>query len=142
MSSRYELNAPSVVAETVDGEVMIMNLREGVYYSVVGAGAAIWPALSGGCDVGDIAAAVVAAGAVPLSRARADLEAFVARLVDEAILRAAPSSATAPVPTLGPLRYEGLAIERFDDMRAMLVLDPVHEVGEFGWPQAGGDRPA
>jgi hypothetical protein len=24
-------------------------------------------------------------------------------------------------------------------MRALLVVDPVHEVGEFGWPSRAGD---
>jgi len=143
MSDRcYELNAPTVIGEIIDGEVMVMNLQQGIYYSVAGAGAAIWPALSGGCPSNTLAAALSSATGVPLQTIDADLDAFVQRLLDETILRPADASGTAAAPTLdGIANYDGLAFERYDDMRAMLILDPVHEVGEFGWPQRGEPPP-
>jgi hypothetical protein len=143
---RYELNAPSVIGEAVDGEVMVMNLRDGIYYSVAGDGATVWPALIGGVPIDDIAAAAASGAQVPIERVRADLEAFVARLCDEGVLRPAESGAAspgAPPRFAGAGDYRGFAFERFDDMRAMLILDPVHEVGEFGWPQQqGGAKPS
>jgi hypothetical protein len=141
---RYELNAPSVIGETVDGEVMVMNLRDGIYYSVAGAAAVIWPALTAGADLDAIAAAAESATRVPRDRISADLDAFVARLCGEGVLRPAASDAPAAAEALrfaGIGDYQGFAFERFDDMRAMLILDPVHEVGEFGWPQQGGAKP-
>ena len=30
-------------------------------------------------------------------------------------------------------------LERFDDLRDLLLLDPIHDVGENGWPLRGGD---
>jgi hypothetical protein len=30
--------------------------------------------------------------------------------------------------------YKPPAIERFDDLEELLVLDPIHEVDEAGWP--------
>jgi hypothetical protein len=47
-AARYALNQPRVVGEVIDGEVMVINLDTGVYYSVTGAGAAVWPMLVGG----------------------------------------------------------------------------------------------
>jgi hypothetical protein len=142
---RFELNAPSVIGEAVDGEVMVMNLRDGIYYSVAGAAATIWPALTGGVALDAIAAAVQSATGEPLERIAADLDAFVGRLCDEAVLRPAGNGAAPPADPpqfAGIVDYRGFAFERFDDMRAMLILDPVHEVGEFGWPQQGGAKPA
>lgn len=143
----YELNDPSIVAETVDGEVMVMDLRNGVYYSIVGTGAAVWPALANGAPLHSIATSLARATDVTGERVARELDAFVARLVDEAILRPCPvreapsgdgvDDQTPAFPE--GLAYSGLTFERFDDMRAMLLLDPVHEVGEFGWPQPGDE---
>jgi hypothetical protein len=141
---RFELNAPSVIGEAVDGEVMVMNLRDGIYYSVAGAAAAIWPALTGGADLDAILAATESATRMPRDRIAADLDTFVERLCAEGVLRPATSDAAAPAEALRLADigdYRSLAFERFDDMRAMLILDPVHEVGEFGWPQQGGTKP-
>jgi hypothetical protein len=141
---RFELNAPSVIGEAVDGEVMVMNLRDGIYYSVAGAAATIWPALTGGAALDAVAAAAQSATHVPLDRIAADLDAFVARLCEEGVLRPAGNGAASPADALrfaDIADYQGFVFERFDDMRAMLILDPVHEVGEFGWPQQGGAKP-
>ena len=55
---------------------------------------------------------------------------------EQAIIRAAePGAEPAPVTQpLGVAPYTGFAVNRYDDMRALLVVDPVHEVGDFGWP--------
>ncbi len=138
MAHCFEINAPTVIGEIVDGEVMVMNLRDGIYYSIAGAGAAIWEALAGGAALDAIAGAVCAASGTPRATVVVDLEAFTKRLVGESILRprdATPSPAPLQLVDFG--NYRGFDFERFDDMRAMLILDPVHEVGDFGWPQQG-----
>ena len=135
---RFEINGPTVIGEIVDGEVMVMNLRDGIYYSVAGDGAAIWQALTHGCALDAIAGAVSSIAGVPPLRVAGDLDTFVQTLEAEAILRPASGDEASPMPPIGAIGdYRGFAIERFDDMRALLVIDPVHEVGEFGWPQQG-----
>jgi hypothetical protein len=136
---RFELNAPAVIAETIDGEVMVMNLQAGIYYSVTAEGALIWSALVAGVPVDILQAGVVRGTGAPADAVAADLAAFVQRLLDESLLR--PLSTTTGRPDATPpfdqprKLYRGFGFERYDDMRAMLVIDPVHEVGEFGWPQ-------
>lgn len=138
MVTRYELNAPMVIGEIIDDEVMVMNLQQGIYYSIAGAGAAIWLPLSGGCAIDVLAAALSSAAGAPSKTIEADLDVFVQRLLDEAILRPAASTDGVAAPALAAIAdYQGLTFERYDDVRAMLILDPVHEVGEFGWPQRG-----
>jgi len=39
---RYRLNAPQVLAETIAGEAMIVNLATGHYFSLQGSGVDIW----------------------------------------------------------------------------------------------------
>jgi len=40
--ARYRPNAPQVIAETIAGEAMIVNLATGHYFSLQGSGADIW----------------------------------------------------------------------------------------------------
>jgi hypothetical protein len=37
-------------------------------------------------------------------------------------------------------QYQAPTIERFDDLEELLVLDPIHEVDEAGWPVTRADR--
>jgi hypothetical protein len=140
---RFELNGPAVIAEAIEGEVMVMNLQQGIYYSVTGAAAVAWPLLVGGATCDAVTAAIAGAYNVPATQVGNELGAFVQRLLDEAILRAAadeaPGSKDIALPAVA-MPYPGFGFERFDDMRAMLVIDPVHEVGDFGWPQAAGPK--
>ena len=142
-TSRYALNQPPVVGEVIDGEVMVINLDTGVYYSVTGAGAAVWPMLVGGATRLEISERVARHyGADPAAVER-DLGTFIARLADEAILCPRPDEVAAglsdTVEAWPAATYSGFGFERYDDMQALLVIDPVHEVGDFGWPSRSAD---
>ena len=140
---RYALNQPPVVGEVIDGEVMVINLDTGVYYSVTGAGADVWPLLVGGAtrrEISDRVARHYGADAASVER---DVDTFITRLADEAILRPLPDGAAAgsfdSIDQWPAAAYPGFGFERYDDMQALLVIDPVHEVGDFGWPSRSAD---
>ena len=142
-AARYALNQPPVVGEVIDGEVMVINLDTGVYYSVTGAGAAVWPMLIAGAtrlEISDRVARHYGASAASVER---DLGMFIARLADEAILRPRHDDVAAgsfdAVDEWPAATYPGFGFERYDDMQALLVIDPVHEVGDFGWPSRSAD---
>jgi hypothetical protein len=139
MARSFGLIDPPNISEVIDGEVMIINLESGSYFSVTGAGAAIWPQLIAGTDLDSLATILEAAFDVTAAAMGHDLGGFVDRLVEEGILRqrdpAGASSATAIGPPGQTRSYQGFGFERFDDMRGLLVIDPVHEVGGFGWPE-------
>ena len=142
-AARYALNQPPVVGEVIDGEVMVINLDTGVYYSVTGAGAAVWPMLVGGAtrvEISDRVARHYNASAASVER---DLGMFIARLADEAILRPRQDDVAAgsfdAAEEWPAMTYPGFGFERYDDMQALLVIDPVHEVGDFGWPSRSAD---
>ena len=42
MTTRFKVNTPPVIHETLDGEVIVVNLDTGTYYSIPGTGAEIW----------------------------------------------------------------------------------------------------
>src|SRR5271166_3731899 len=128
MARSYSLNDPPNISEMIDGEVMIINLESGSYFSVTGAGAAIWPQLIAGSDLDSLATILEAAFDVTAAVAGYELSGFVDRLVGEGILRqrdpAGAPSATAIGPHGQTRSYQGFGLERFDDMRGLLVVDP------------------
>jgi coenzyme PQQ synthesis protein D (PqqD) len=133
--SRYELNNPPIVAEMVEGELIAINLETGTYYSLAGPAARIWNALAAGHSADEIVGAVSPPGdAVAL---RESLENFLESLLAEQLIRPVERSAPAGAPLLplAPWLSETLRVERFTDMQDLLVLDPIHEVDEAGWPK-------
>jgi hypothetical protein len=56
MAERFRVSNPNVMSETIDGEVIIINLATGTYYSLKDVGAEIWSLVDGGATAEDISA--------------------------------------------------------------------------------------
>ena len=118
----YRIRTPQVVHETVDGEVVAIDFDTGSYYSLRGPAEAVWSALGDSLQP----LVVVAAGA---AGEPALVAAFLDQLVEEGLVeRDGP-------PADGTETGE-LAFEKFSDMEELILLDPVHDVSEAGWPNA------
>jgi hypothetical protein len=130
-------NVPKVTSELFDDEVVIVNFESGRYHSVRGAGVVIWNLLREGAT---------RAGAVAACRARytggdqvdTEVLAFLDRLVDEHLAVANPSCPAAlvasPASGLGQVPFEPPVLTTFSDMQDLLLLDPIHDVDDDGWP--------
>lgn len=136
VAQRFVLNTPSIIGEAIDDEVMIINLVSGIYYNVTGTGAAAWPLLAAGVPVREIVDKLGETCEVDRETIARDFLVFVNQLLAEAIIRAADQGDefSGIVQPLRAGSYTGFAVARYQDMQALLVVDPVHEVGDFGWP--------
>ena len=127
------MNRPEVVDESVDGEVLIVHLGTGAYYSSRGTGDAIWQLIASGATAAEAAAAV--ANGSGSDRALRSVGRFVAQLAAEGLIRPrnAPPVGAPPVEAAGPFTEPEL--EKFTDMQELLLLDPIHDVDDAtGWP--------
>jgi len=129
----YQINAPGVVSDTLDGEAIIINLETGMYYSLEGSAAVIWKALCEGASEGDIALAFQDS----FDQATEIISTFTQELVREQLL--VPISSDGPTnhswkPSHPSLPAGFPVINRFADMHDLLLLDPIHMVGAEGWP--------
>jgi hypothetical protein len=135
--TRHRTNAPRFVDETVDGEVLIMDMIKGTYFSCVGASTVAFNALKDGANPDDIAAAFADAFDRRVDEMREAVDGFAADLRGEEIMildsANGVASSTIAISTNG-VEYEPLQIERFDDLADLILLDPVHDVSEAGWP--------
>jgi hypothetical protein len=132
----------SVTHERLDDEVIAIDLDRGTYFGFDDVASDCWTVLAAGGSLDDAIAAVVARYQVPADEARRDLETFTSLLVDEGLLLPSdepPLTVQLPAPAGAPLTYRRPAVERFDDLEDLLLLDPIHEVDDAGWPVARKD---
>jgi hypothetical protein len=146
-AGRLTVNAPQVIHETIDGEVIAINLGTGTYYSLRGSAAEAWEliASAGGITRATLVEALASRYAADDGEISAALEPFVSQLEGEELVAnvdggdeaASPigDSATHAEPS-GP--FTPPALEKFTDMQDLVLLDPVHEADDLGWPRRAG----
>ncbi len=145
MRSRFRVNSPSVVAETLDGEATIVNLDKGTYYALNAPGSLVWDELSRGASPAEAATALVGHYEIDASEAEDAVRELVGRLTADELIVPLPEGAEAPAPngaasngangSNGSRRaWEAPELSTFTDMQELLLLDPVHEVDASGWP--------
>ena len=134
---RWAIDETRFVHQTVEGEVLVIDIADGTYFCLRGSVAPLWPRIAAGATRREIVEGAAsqfgsAAGAVEQS-----VTAFLDRLIAEGILRAAATNETAgnaPPPNGTPAEFAPLVVERYEEMRDLLTLDPVHDVTDSGWP--------
>lgn len=132
------IHAPNIVHETVDRETIVIHLDTGNYYSLTGSGAEIWALLDGADSIATLSAELARRHARAGDEIRGQVESFVADLSREGLVEDGDHGALASppqrrAPAEGP--WEPPKLERFEDMRDFLLVDPIHEVDQTGWPR-------
>ncbi|MPZ48113.1 MAG: PqqD family peptide modification chaperone [Dehalococcoidia bacterium] len=141
LDSSFVVNERDVVAETIDGEALILNLKTGIYYSVDGAGAGIWEDVTRRLSARQIAARMSAEYAVETGVAQEAVLGFISELQAEELIIAdgmtAVATAASAVAAAGSATFVKPSLHKYTDMQELLLLDPIHEVDETaGWPIA------
>lgn len=132
---RYRLNGPEVVAETLDGEALIVHLGTGAYYTCGGAGEVAWAQLLAGATVEQVADALATAFAIPRDQAEQDAASFVAEALAQGLVVEATREYEGSVPGATGRAYASPAFDKYTDMEQLLALDPIHDVDTAeGWP--------
>jgi hypothetical protein len=143
--TRFHVNDADVAAEVFDGEVIILNLATGVYYSLDQTAGLIWTLLAGGHSVADTAATLLGRYDVAAERARADVERVAGDLVGESLIRVAEAPGEPPpLPEPGTrarIPYVAPVLNIYRDMGAMLALDPpMPRLDEIPWKDSDAAR--
>ena len=86
LQTRLRPNDQDVAAKVLEGEAIIINLSNGIYYSLDNVGGFIWEQIAAGLSLGEIVATVTAKYDVSAPQAQADLEQLAAQLVQEGIV--------------------------------------------------------
>lgn len=136
LASRFRINGPDVIAESIDGEVIIINLNSGAYYSSLGSGASVWQALVASHSIEEALDLIATQYQTDRSEIEADVLQFVSHLVDEGLLVETDEPVTpGDVDLSGRGAFETPVLSKYTDMQELLLLDPIHDVDpSVGWP--------
>ena len=134
----YASQFPQVIFEEEDHEVVVVNLLEGTYYYLTGTAAFTWVSLHSGLTVGEVAQAIEIHTAESDAVSK-DIEGFVLRLIELGLVTPLTEVPEQSVPTPDvrdylKTDYQIPVIETYSDLQDILLLDPVHDVDESGWP--------
>ena len=142
---RWVVNTPSVVSETVEGETIVIHLETGAYYSLEGSAGECWDfVVRNGRDDQAVPwmGSHYAESEDALSSAWIEFtdslqkENLVRREgLGEPELSGSTASEGANIAQAGSAAFTAPKIQKYEDMREMLLLDPIHDVAAGGWPQ-------
>ena len=136
------LNTPDVIHESFDNETVIVNLRVGVYFSLNETGLPLWEEIGRGTTEEHLVATWQTKQGADEAGANAAVRAFLKELQEEQLIVTDP--AEIPAAPAGPLPAAASrpALQKYTDLQDLLMLDPIHDVDERGWPHskpAAGD---
>jgi hypothetical protein len=137
---RFEVSRPEVVGSVVDGEVVAINLDTGSYYNISGAGVDIWAAVEQTASAPEVTARLARRFGMAADEIATAVNGFMEELVAEALIRPADGVATGgecsadDAPSDGQVAFTRPVLEKFTDMEDLLLVDPVHDVTDRGWP--------
>ncbi|WP_017718243.1 PqqD family protein [Kamptonema formosum] len=143
-SERFRINSPKVVHEIIDGEVVIVHLVKGHYYSLVKTGAEIWSGIERGISRSELVEEMVRRYDGEPADIEKAVNNMIEQLQEEELIAVAqteePDSATVAAGAIEAkanpekLSFEPPKLDKYTDMEDLLLLDPIHEVDETGWP--------
>jgi hypothetical protein len=140
----FQVNKPNVILETFEDEVVLINLDSGNYYSLEKIGAEIWKLIESGAALDEIVESV----SRTYKGSRQDIERTIHQFTDELrqeglIVQGEPKEGCSTEGQSARVEntveaekpdFEAPILHRCTDMQDLLLLDPIHEVDETGWP--------
>jgi len=125
-NTRLRPNTDDVAAKVIDGEAIIMNLSNGLYFSMDRVGSAVWEMVEAGLSVDEMSSTLDARYDVDGDAIRDDVNRLVAELLAERLVLVTETEPSSPPSTLGAADhpYSSPTLNKYDDMADLLALDP------------------
>lgn len=143
---RFRMNTPKVVHENFDdNEVVLINLDSGSYYSLDKVGADILSFIERGVTVSEIVAGLARLYESNAANIKNAIDEFLEQLRQEDLIvpytadeaqSIGTSEVRIPPAPQQRLDFQSPVLHKYTDMKDLLLLDPIHEVDETGWPKS------
>ncbi|HEY1238377.1 MAG TPA: PqqD family protein [Solirubrobacterales bacterium] len=132
----------NVHSKVFDDEVIVLEMKTGTYFSLRGSGVDIWQLVEGNASPAGIARALAARYDAPEATIATSVDALIEELAGAELIvgdgSIEPGGAVTEVAARSP--FDPPQIERFTDMQELLLIDPIHEVDDTGWPHTPATR--
>jgi hypothetical protein len=140
---RVRINRPDVVHDIIDGEAVIVNLKTGNYYSLEKVGAEVWNLIALGKEISEIVASIHYRYASEKSEIDQSIKNLIDNLLKEYLVVPANGDRHIDLDTdrrveldqsSSEAKFESPVLQKYTDMQDLLLLDPIHDTDETGWP--------
>lgn len=135
---------PPVVHEMLDGEVIVIHLETGAYYSLQDFAGQLWALLAEPIPLGKLVEQLAQRYGASHDVVRYPVMLLIEQLLNERLIVHRGGDLPTPLPLPPPPAdapawvHEAAVLQRFDDVAELLKLDPVHDVDNVGWPIKAG----
>jgi hypothetical protein len=137
---RFKINAMSTIWELIDKEIVLINLVDGHYYHLFDISMTIWLMMDAGFNYGKIINTLSAEYNQSDADIALDLNKFIEDLIAENLVATDEEQPHLPanINTIvwtdhKPSQYSIPLLKKYTDMENLLI-DPIHEVDQHGWP--------
>lgn len=142
--THFRVNSPNVIHEIIDGEAVLVNLESGSYYSIDSVGAVVWDYVEKGLSTSQIVEAIAGQYDGEQADIAQGVQQLFVQLQEEQLIvpiEGPPSNGhtpiiNAPANGQGKPQFETPVLHKYTDMEDLLLLDPIHDVDESGWPNS------
>lgn len=144
MSNYFQINTAKIAQEIIDDEVIIINLDEGSYYSLLNTGVEIWQGIEKGFSGDEIIQDMIDRYDGNTEEITQGIEALMDELIAEEIIISGANLSSEKKQFSSKninskieqkkIKFEVPKLQKYTDMQDLLTLDPIHDVDETGWP--------
>jgi len=121
-------NSDDVAAKIVDGEAILINLSNGMYYSMDSVGAFVWSLIEAGRSQDSIAEVVAGQYGIAKETAIQDIAALIEELTKENLIVLVTGDSAAEYQEIDDISaseaYTAPQVTKFDDMAELFAFDP------------------
>jgi len=149
MKRAFRINTPHIVYDIIEEETILINLKNGNYYNIDKYGSVIWEILAKSGDIDLFIDVVTQMFHLPAERTKADIGVLITDLLAENLIvplkveenSQPPMNENSIKATVSAKMtdFQCPVLNKYSDMRDALMLDPIHEVDERGWPTMNDD---
>jgi len=141
---RFRKANPNIIHERFDDETVIVNLDNGNYYSFNHVGSNVWSLVESGLTVNEIIDRLNHSYEENHINIESSVHQFLGELQQEKLIvprngdkstldtKSVPDAENTPDGEK-PM-FTAPELQKYTDMQELLLLDPIHEVDETGWP--------
>lgn len=137
-TSTFAINHSKIVFENFGDEVVLINLDNGNYFSIRETAGIVWKLIENGFSTSESAEVLRDLYEDIDSDPLQDVTKFINQLLEEGLLVTVESvskveEVAKDIEVKNP-KYSAPELEVYSDMQDLILLDPIHEVDESGWP--------
>ena len=142
----FKVRENEVVSQVIDDEAIIINMTTGCYYSLDKVGAEIWSRIGLASTVAEIVGMLEAQYDCAEADVTTQVEKLLMELEAEQLIehfsdepqressRVADPHGSQQEKEVTLASFENPRFEKHSDMRDFLLIDPIHQVDDRGWP--------